>query len=72
VTVGDWLLDSDPPIRWQVMRDLTDAHGDDVLLVDQRPPGIYAFFPNSESSGSPSASRKLGTVAKITTVKNCR
>ena len=22
----DWLLDSDPAIRWQVMRDLTDAH----------------------------------------------
>jgi hypothetical protein len=21
----DWLLDSDPAIRWQVMRDLTDA-----------------------------------------------
>jgi hypothetical protein len=25
VTVIDWLLDSDPSIRWQVMRDLTDA-----------------------------------------------
>src|SRR5262245_43024635 len=24
-TVIDWLLDSDPSIRWQVMRDLTDA-----------------------------------------------
>jgi hypothetical protein len=24
VTVMDWLLDSDPAIRWQVMRDLTD------------------------------------------------
>src|SRR6187402_3621203 len=23
VTVTDWLLDSDPAIRWQVMRDLT-------------------------------------------------
>ena len=23
--VVDWLLDSDPAIRWQVMRDLTDA-----------------------------------------------
>jgi len=26
----DWLLDADPAIRWQVMRDLTDAAPDDV------------------------------------------
>ena len=25
VTVLDWLLDSDPAIRWQALRDLTDA-----------------------------------------------
>jgi hypothetical protein len=25
MTVIDWLLDSDPAVRWQVMRDLTDA-----------------------------------------------
>src|SRR5258706_8047592 len=25
VSVNDWLLDSDPAIRWQVMRELTDA-----------------------------------------------
>ena len=25
VTTLDWLLDSDPAIRWQAMRDLTDA-----------------------------------------------
>jgi len=25
VDTGDWLLDSDPAIRWQAMRDLTDA-----------------------------------------------
>lgn len=24
MTVLDWLLDSDPSIRWQVTRDLTD------------------------------------------------
>ena len=28
MTVIDWLLDSDPAIRWQVMRDLTDEHAD--------------------------------------------
>jgi hypothetical protein len=26
----DWLMDSDPAIRWQAMRDLTDAPADDV------------------------------------------
>src|SRR6267154_950310 len=29
-TVIDWLLDSDPAIRWQAMRDLTDAPADKV------------------------------------------
>jgi hypothetical protein len=26
----DWLLDSDPAIRWQVLRDLTDASPGEV------------------------------------------
>jgi hypothetical protein len=30
MNVTDWLLDSDPSIRWQVMRDLTDASADAV------------------------------------------
>src|SRR4051812_19634548 len=30
MSVIDWLMDSDPSIRWQVMRDLTDAPGDVV------------------------------------------
>jgi len=30
VTAIDWLLDSDPSIRWQVMRDLMDAPPDEV------------------------------------------
>jgi hypothetical protein len=30
VTVVDWLMDSDPAIRWQVMRDLIDAPADEV------------------------------------------
>src|SRR5215469_10068586 len=30
MTVIEWLLDSDPAIRWQVMRDLTDASADEV------------------------------------------
>jgi hypothetical protein len=32
VTVIDWLLDSDPAIRWQVLRDLTDAPAKAVAL----------------------------------------
>ena len=44
-----WLLDSDPSIRWQVMRDLTDAPADEVaaeragarLLAFQAPDGRW-------------------------------
>jgi hypothetical protein len=38
VNVLDWLLDSDPSIRWQVMRDLTDAPADDVAAERARIP----------------------------------
>ena len=34
MTVIDWLLDSDPAIRWQVMRDLTDEP-DDVVTAER-------------------------------------
>jgi hypothetical protein len=36
MTVIDWLLDSDPAIRWQVMRDLTDAPPDEVAAERSR------------------------------------
>ena len=54
--VVEWLLDSDPAIRWQVMRDLTDAPADEVaaerakvategwgaqLLAAQPPDGVW-------------------------------
>src|SRR5215469_13376387 len=32
----DWLLDSDPAIRWQVMRDLTDAGSAAVAAERER------------------------------------
>ncbi len=32
----DWLLDSDPAIRWQVLRDLTDAPADEVARERSR------------------------------------
>ena len=31
-----WLLDSDPSIRWQVMRDLTDAPADKIAAERAR------------------------------------
>ena len=34
----DWLLDSDPAIRWQVMRDLTDASAEAVAAERARVP----------------------------------
>src|ERR671923_757221 len=36
VTVVDWLLDSDPSIRWQVLRDLTDTPVDEVAAERAR------------------------------------
>ena len=57
VTVIDWLLDSDPSIRWQVMRDLTHEPADVIaaersrvategwgarLLALQTPDGLWA------------------------------
>jgi hypothetical protein len=36
MTVLDWLLDSDPAIRWQVLRDLTDAPDDAVAAERAR------------------------------------
>jgi hypothetical protein len=36
MSVIDWLLDSDPAIRWQVLRDLTDASPDEVAAERAR------------------------------------
>ncbi len=36
MTVVDWLLDSDPSVRWQVMRDLTRAPADEVAAERAR------------------------------------
>jgi hypothetical protein len=36
VTVIEWLLDADPAIRWQVMRDLTDAEPEEVAAERAR------------------------------------
>src|SRR3989442_4036964 len=36
MTAVDWLLDSDPAIRWQAMRDLTDAPAEEVAAERAR------------------------------------
>src|SRR3954467_10969216 len=36
MTVIDWLLDSDPAIRWQVLHDLTNASPDEVAAERAR------------------------------------
>src|SRR6266566_868776 len=36
VTVVDWLLDSDPSVRWQVLRDLTDGRAHQVAAERAR------------------------------------
>jgi hypothetical protein len=63
MTVIDWLLDSDPSIRWQVMRDLTHESADVIgaersrvategwgarLLALQAPDGLWAGRPWSQ------------------------
>ena len=39
MAVLDWLLDSDPALRWQVLRDLTDASPDEVAAERARVAG---------------------------------
>ena len=70
MSVVEWLLDSDPAIRWQAIRDLTDATGEEVaferarvagegwgarLLELQRPDGHWdKSTPNFTSSAGAS------------------
>ena len=42
MTVLDWLLDSDPAIRWQALRDLADAPPE-VVAVERRVDGCLRF-----------------------------
>jgi len=55
VNTLDWLLDSDPSIRWQAMRDLTDASPAEIAAVRSRIPreGLgAAILANQGSDGS--------------------
>jgi hypothetical protein len=76
VTVLDWLLDSDPALRWQVLNDLTDAPAEEVaaerariategwgaeLLSRQRPDGV--FGPIGDGAPDPDAVNMRTVVA---------
>jgi hypothetical protein len=55
VDTVDWLLDSDPAIRWQAMRDLTDASPAEVATERARVPhsGLgFEIFSRQGSDGS--------------------
>lgn len=66
-SVTEWLLDSDPSIRWQVMRDLLGAPEQAVategvgarLLAIQRPDGLWAgAAPRPSRTGAGSRGRQ--------------
>ena len=54
--VTEWLLDSDPSIRWQVMRDLTDASPDAVAPV-LVPAPVAAVVLQGEQLRAPAVGR---------------
>lgn len=73
MTLIDWLLDSDPSIRWQVMRDLTNEPAEVIaaerarvategwgarLLELQAPDGLWAG--NAFSQDRPNSSTENG------------
>jgi len=46
MSVMSWLLDSDPAIRWQVMRDLTDERAD-VVAAERSRVAVEGWGANS-------------------------
>jgi hypothetical protein len=64
-SVIEWLLDSDSSIRWQVMRDLTDASAEEVAAERARvaTEGVAAQLPPQESTDG---AAQHGTVGGIT------
>ena len=65
MTVIDWLLDSDPAIRWQVMRDLTHepADVDRRRAVQGRDRGLGRPAARAPGAGRPVGRR--GVVARV-------
>jgi hypothetical protein len=68
MNVLDWLLDADPAIRWQALRDLTDASPEEVAAERARVAreGVgAAILAQQEADG---AWRRPGTPAWLTTL----
>ncbi len=64
----DWLLASDPAVRWQTLRDLTEASGDELAAERARIPyeGIGAAILSTQHSNG--AWRRPDTPAWLTTL----
>jgi hypothetical protein len=52
MTVLDWLLDSDPAIRWQVLRDLAQAPAE-VDMTDALAQAALVRYPATLSRSCP-------------------
>src|ERR1044072_7639778 len=57
----DWLLDSDPAIRWQAMRDLTGASAAAVAAERARVPGEGVGAEILASQGSDGSWHRVGS-----------
>jgi hypothetical protein len=68
VNTIDWLLDSDPAVRWQVMRDLTDASPAAVAAARARIPHEGLGARILASQGEDGAWHKLDEPAWLTTL----
>ena len=59
-SVIQWLLDSDPSIRWQVMRDLTGAPAEEVAAERAR----VATEGVGRAAARPPGGRRVGGAAR--------
>ena len=62
--VIDWLLDSDPSIRWQVMRDLTDAPAE-IVAAERARVAVEGWGPRILDQQSPDGNCGEGVATPI-------
>ena len=62
MTVTDWLLDSDPSIRWQVMRDLLDEPADVVAAERAR---VAHEGWGAQLARAPATGRRVGRGSEL-------
>ncbi len=65
IAVIDWLLDSDPAIRWQVMRDLTDAPAAALVAAERAKAPRKAGAPNCSRSSAGRALGRWGVLPRV-------